>query len=57
MAGNIPGRTSTVATSIYSFVQLGNDHDAYRLLIFAVIVAFGAVWTAEIISRRRSVAP
>ena len=57
VAGNIPGRTSTVAVSIYNLVQLGKDDDAYRLLIFAVIVAFGAVWTAEMVSRRRSVAP
>jgi hypothetical protein len=38
-------------------VQLGKDEEAYRLLVFAVIVAFVAVWTAEIVSRRRSVAP
>jgi len=57
VAGNIPGRTSTVAVSIYNFVQLGEDPAAYRLLLFSVIVAFIAVWTAEIVSRRRSVAP
>ena len=47
VAGNIPGRTSTLSLSIYSFVQLGRDADAFRLLFLAVIVAFGAVWTAE----------
>lgn len=47
VAGNIPGRTSTLSQSIYSFVQLGRDADAFRLIFFAVIVAFGAVWTAE----------
>ena len=57
VAGNIPGRTSTVAVSIYNLVQLGEDSAAYRLLLFAVIVAFAAVWTAEMVSRRRSVAP
>ncbi len=57
VAGNIPGRTTTVAVSIYNFVQLGEDSSAYRLLLFAVIVAFAAVWTAEVVSRRRSVAP
>ncbi len=57
VAGNIPGRTSTVAVSIYNFVQLGEDTAAYRLLLFSVIVAFAAVWTAEMFSRRRSVAP
>jgi len=57
VAGNIPGRTTTVALSIYNLVELGKDDDAYRLLFFAVIVAFAAVWTAEAVSRRRSVVP
>ncbi|MGZ8852858.1 MAG: molybdate ABC transporter permease subunit [Thermoanaerobaculia bacterium] len=57
VAGNIPGRTSTVSVSIYSLVQLGKDGEAFRLLLFAVIAAFAAVWTAEAISRRRSVVP
>lgn len=57
VAGNIPGRTTTVALSIYNLVQLGKDDDAFRLLLFAVIVAFAAVWTAEAVSRRRSVMP
>ena len=57
VAGNIPGQTSTVAVSIYNLVQLGKDDDAFRLLTFAVIIAFAAVWTAEAVSRRRSVVP
>ncbi len=57
VAGNIPGRTTTVALSIYNFVQLGQDDAAFRLLLFAVIVAFAAVWTAEAVTRRRSVVP
>ena len=57
VAGNIPGRTSTVAVSIYNLVQLGKDDEALRLLTFAVIVAFAAVWTAEAVSRQRSVMP
>ncbi|HVS33332.1 MAG TPA: molybdate ABC transporter permease subunit [Thermoanaerobaculia bacterium] len=47
VAGNIPGRTSTLSVSIYSMVQLGRDADAFRLLTWAVLVAFIAVWTAE----------
>lgn len=57
VAGNIPGRTTTVALSIYNFVQLGKDDEALRLLAFAVIIAFIAVWSAEVITRRRSVMP
>lgn len=52
VAGNIPGRTSTVAVSIYNFVQLGKDADAYRLLLVSVTIAFVAIWVSEIILRR-----
>jgi molybdate transport system permease protein len=53
VAGNIPGRTSTVALSIYNLVQLGQDAEAFRLLAVAVAVAFLAVWTSEWLLRRR----
>ena len=54
VAGNIPGRTTTIATSIYNAVQLGQDADAYRLLLFAVAIAFAAVWTSEVVTRQRT---
>jgi molybdate transport system permease protein len=53
VAGNIPGRTSTLSVSIYNFVQLGRDADAFRLLAFSVAVAFVAVWSAELVMQRR----
>lgn len=52
VAGNIPGRTSTLSLSIYNLVQLGRDAEAMHLLIYAVVIAFGAVWVAEAVSRR-----
>lgn len=55
VAGNIPGRTSTVAVSIYNAVQLGRDADALRLLAISVVIAFAAVWIAEAVIRRRGV--
>jgi len=55
LAGNIPGRTTTLALAIYDRVQLGHDSDAYKLLGIAVVIAFVALWTAEAILRRRSV--
>jgi molybdate transport system permease protein len=54
VAGNIPGRTSTVSVSIYHYVQLGRDSDAFRILLFSVIAAFAAVWLAELAARRRN---
>lgn len=52
VAGNIPGRTSTLSLAIYNFVQLGKDADAFRLLAVAVAVAFVAVWASEQLLRR-----
>ncbi|HVG24319.1 MAG TPA: molybdate ABC transporter permease subunit [Thermoanaerobaculia bacterium] len=53
VAGNIPGRTTTLSLAIYNHVQLGRDGDAFRLLGIAVLIAFAAVWTTEALLRRR----
>jgi molybdate transport system permease protein len=53
VAGNIPGRTTTLAVAIYDRVQLGRDDEAFQLLGVAVAIAFAAVWTAEAFVRRR----
>lgn len=53
VAGNIPGRTTTLSVAIYNFVQLGRDADAFRLLGAAVIIAFSAVWISEVYLGRR----
>lgn len=54
VAGNIPGRTSTLAVTIYDRVQLGRDDEAYRLLLVAVIVAFAAIAISEWLMRERA---
>jgi molybdate transport system permease protein len=54
VAGTIPGRTSTLSLAIYSHVQLGQDSDAFRLLLVSVSIAFAAVWISEWCLRRRS---
>jgi molybdate transport system permease protein len=53
VAGNIPGRTSTLSLSIFQSVQLGQDSHAFRLLGIAVVLAFAAVWGGECLLRRR----
>ena len=53
VAGNIPGRTTTIALAIYEKVQLGHDADAYRLLGAAVVIAFLALWISEAFLRGR----
>jgi molybdate transport system permease protein len=43
VAGNIPGRTTTMAIAIYSDIQLGDEGHAYRLLAVSAVLAFVAV--------------
>jgi molybdate transport system permease protein len=54
VAGNIPGRTQTLALAIFHRTQIGQDAAAFRLVALTVVVAFAAVWTTEILQRRRS---
>ena len=54
MAGNIPGRTSTLSLAIYQLVQLGQDRDAFRLLGVSVAIAFLAVWGSEWLLRKNA---
>jgi len=53
VAGNIPGKTSTLSLAIFQSVQLGEDSHAYRLLGMSVVLAFLAVWASEWMIRRR----
>lgn len=53
VAGNIPGRTQTLALAIYGHIQLGEDALAYRLMALSAVVAFVTLWTAEWFLRRR----
>jgi len=52
VAGNIPGKTSTLSLAIFQSVQLGQDTDAFRLLGVSVVLAFLAVWGSELLLRR-----
>jgi molybdate transport system permease protein len=43
VAGNIPGRTTTMSLSIYSDIQLGQDDHAYGMLGVSALLAFAAI--------------
>jgi molybdate transport system permease protein len=43
VAGNIPGRTSTLAMSIWHRFQLGDERGALRLVAVSTVLAFAAV--------------
>jgi len=53
IAGNIPGKTSTLSLAIFQNVQLGEDANAYRLLGISVVLAFAAVWCSEFLLRKK----
>jgi molybdate transport system permease protein len=53
LAGNIPGRTQTLASAIYSAQQSGNTRQANILLCVALCVGFAAVFTTEWLSQSR----
>jgi molybdate transport system permease protein len=56
VAGNIPGRTQTLALAIFHETQLGRDGRAMALAAVTVALAFGALWLTEWIARRHSLA-
>lgn len=53
VAGNIPGKTSTLSLDIFQAVQLGDDTHALRMLGISVALAFAAVLASELILRRK----
>lgn len=53
VAGVIPGRTATLSTSIYQYIQLGQDDKAFRLLLFSTAIAFAAVFASELYLKRK----
>ena len=55
VAGNIPGRTQTLSSAIFSAQQSGNETQAHFLLIVALAVGCVAVYAAESLSTPRSV--
>ena len=54
VAGFIPGRTATLALSIYHLVQLSRDNEAWGLLVISITLAFGALWFSETLLRQKS---
>jgi molybdate transport system permease protein len=53
VAGNIPGRTQTLALAIFHRTQLGQDAEALRLAGVATLIAFATIYTTEVLTRRR----
>ena len=54
VAGNIPGRTRTLALAIFHDNQVGRDDRALVLAGVTAALAFAALWAAEVVTRRRA---
>ena len=52
VAGAIPGKTSTLAVSIFNRIQLGQDGAATQLLLISVALSFGALLVSECLLRQ-----
>ncbi len=53
VAGNIPGKTQTLALAVFHDNQIGRDDRALVLAGATVAMAFAALWLTEWITRRR----
>src|SRR5439155_16828220 len=49
IAGNIPGRTQTLALAIYDRVQNGSDHEAAILVLYVVVMAWVLVAISSVL--------
>ncbi|HEU5181467.1 MAG TPA: molybdate ABC transporter permease subunit [Candidatus Polarisedimenticolia bacterium] len=52
VAGNIPGKTQTLALAIFNDIQIGRDEEARLLVGITAALAFASVWCVEILLRR-----
>jgi molybdate transport system permease protein len=53
VAGNIPGSTTTISTSIYTDILLGHDAEADALIAVSIGFAFAAILVSELLLRER----
>lgn len=62
LAGNIPGKTTTLAVAVYSAMAGGDDALAYRYVIIDLVISFAVMLimnlvTGEPVKRRRKAIP
>lgn len=56
LAGNIPGRTQTLASAIFSAQQAGQEAEANLLLVVALGIGFAAIFLTEYLSQPKRLA-
>lgn len=52
IAGNIPGRTQTLALAIYQSVQSGREREAAPFIFLSIAIALVAIAASEMLQRR-----
>lgn len=52
IAGNIPGKTQTMSTAIYSAVQAGNRAQAFKWSITIILISFASMITVNYLSKK-----
>ena len=53
IAGNIPGRTQTLALAIYQRVEAGREEDATLLVVYVVLLALTSLIASEVLIGRQ----
>jgi len=53
VAGNIPGKTTTLSVAIYQHVQLGQDETVWKLAAVSVATAFIVLWLSERLLKKK----
>jgi molybdate transport system permease protein len=52
IAGNIPGKTQTMAVAVYTAVQAGNRELAYKWVIIICVISFVSMYAMNAINQR-----
>jgi molybdate transport system permease protein len=52
VAANIPFKTQTLASAIFSAQQVGQEREAYVLIVLALLLGFAAIFATELLSKR-----
>ena len=53
VAGNIPGKTTTLSVAIYQQVQLGQDATVWKLAAISASIAFLVLWASQRLQTRK----
>jgi molybdate transport system permease protein len=54
VAGNIPGKTTTLSVAIYQHVQLGQEDTVWKLAAISAAIAFVVLFLSERLMRKKS---